>query len=193
MAKQQQPIVFDKKLLLEVFSKIDKELEQKSNLYLIGGAAASIAYNSKSGTIDIDLWKKESLIEEAYKKVIKKHPHLKLPFGPAKVNIDSNKMLKRFLGLSEPKFKYLKIYVPDPEDLFLLKAQRADEKDIEDLSQLHKKQHLKPEIIFKRFKEDLLPLNYGSNERLTDHYLFAVASVFGEKIADHQHALLKKT
>lgn len=177
-------MIFNRETLLDFFNKLDKELIQPVELYVIGGAAASIAFNAKEGTRDIDTWLKEEKITEAYNKVVSKFEHLNIPLNPAHVHIKSPNIRKRFCLFEKEKYKNLKLFFPEAEDLFLLKAQRADEKDIFDLKALHKKNNCKPDLILKRFKNDILPQNYGSNDLLKIRYLMTIAEVFGENIAE---------
>lgn len=177
-------MIFNRKTLLEFFKELDKELKQSVKLFVIGGSAASIAFNSKEGTTDIDTWSKEEKITEAYNKVISKFEHLKIPLGPAHVHIKSPKIRERFFLFEEVKYKKLKLFFPEAEDLFLLKAQRSDEKDTADLKALNERKKCKPDLILKRFKDDVLPHNYGHDKMLKIRYLVAVAKVFGEDIAE---------
>jgi len=184
-------LIFDKKRLQEFLRKLDSEINQNIKLYIIGGAAATLAYDSKQGTVDIDTWGEDKNLQAAYLKVIKKHPRLKLPFGPAKVHIQSVAMLNRFVLYEKIVLRNLMIKVPLPEDLFLLKAQRADEKDIFDLIELHKKMLLDPQKILKWFKADVLPHNPGNDDSLINNYLFCVAKVFGQPTAKTHTAKIK--
>src|SRR5690606_4155247 len=184
-------LIFNRDLLIELLQRIDKELEASAKLYIIGGSAACLAYDSKLGTKDIDTWEKEQNIENAYKKVIKKFPHLKIPLNPACVNINSPEMQNRFLPYEITGLKNLKVFVPEPEDLFLLKAQRADEKDLEDLAQLASQQKLNEKTLLQRFSQELLPLYFGDNEVLKNNYLICIEEIFGEVIADKHFKKLK--
>lgn len=177
-------MIFNREALLEFFNALDNELKEPVELFVIGGSAASIAFNSKDGTTDIDTWSKEEKITTAYETVVFKFKHLKIPLGPAYVQIKSPQIRERFFLFEEVKYKNLKLFFPEPEDLFLLKAQRADEKDTVDLQALHEIKKCNPNLILKRFKEDVLPHNYGSDNMLKIRYLVTVAKVFGENIAE---------
>jgi len=185
-------LIFDKGQLEEFLKKLDNELTTKVELNVIGGAAATLMYDSKAGTRDIDTWGTVRALQEAYQRVIKKYPELKLPFGPSNVHIQSSAMLKRFVLYEKLDLSKLKIKVPLPEDLFLLKAQRADEKDVDDLIELHKKVALDQEKILNWFKTDLLPLNGGNDVLLIEKYLFCIDLVFGSTTArKHEKSLPK--
>ena len=45
---------FNRELILKLLIEIDKQLTLKASIHIIGGSAASLAYNSKDGTKDID-------------------------------------------------------------------------------------------------------------------------------------------
>lgn len=176
-------MIFNRELILKLLREIDKQLSKKAALYVIGGSAANLAYDSKDGTKDIDTWNKEKAIEEAYQVVIKKFPQLKIPLGPANVQISSPEMHARFKPLKDEAFDKLSVLIPEAEDLFLMKAQRAGSKDLEDLDNLHKNVKLNSKIILERFKNEILPLNAGDDELLKDRFLSCVDRVFGEKTA----------
>ena len=183
-------MVFNKEALQNFIVKLDQEITEKSSLYLIGGASAILAYNAKSGTQDIDLWDSTKDLQQASQRVAKKFPHLKIHFGPAYVHIKSENMLKRFVQLKTLKLSKIKLMVPDPEDLFLLKAQRSDEKDLADLVSLKTTVKIKENTLLKRFKEDVLPLNYANDDILITNYLVAIEKVFGGEVCErHQKTL----
>lgn len=62
---EQTEVIFDKEKLLDFFVKLDQELNEKIPLYIIGGAAATIAYDSKHGIKDIDTWESEVRVDTA--------------------------------------------------------------------------------------------------------------------------------
>lgn len=186
-------LIYNRDVLIELLQKIDKELASPAKLYVIGGSAACLAYDSKIGTKDIDTWNRDQTIEDAYHEVIKKFPRLKIPIGPAYVNIRSPEMLKRFKLYNIVGLVKLKVFVPTVEDLFLLKAQRAVEKDIVDLKELAKKQTLSEKILIRRFLNELLPQYFANDQILKDNYLVCVEEVFGEDIAEKHSLNIQKT
>lgn len=103
------------------------------------------------------------------------------------MHIQSSSIFNRFVLYTELKLSKLIIRVPEPEDLFLLKAQRGDEKDIRDLIELDQNRKLDEELIFKRFKIDILPFSYANDSFLIDNYLFCIDKVFGTKVAKKHH------
>jgi len=178
-------MTFNKDALLKLLDMIDEELEKKAKIHIIGGSALTIAFGSKKGTKDIDTWENEENIKKAHRAVLNKHPEIKIPLAPAYVHIHSNEMKARFKKYDKQSFKKLTIYIPEPEDLFLLKAQRADEKDLQDLIDLNKVSSLSDELILNRFREELLPQNPGSDEDLLIKYLTTIEKIFGDKAAEN--------
>lgn len=179
-------------MLISLLEKIDIELEREAKLYIIGGSAACLAYNAKNATKDIDTWNIEKAIENAYEIVIKKYPELKIPLSPVHVHIDSPEMLSRFRVYKIVNLKKLVVLMPEAEDLFLMKAQRADEKDLVDLVNLSKLKKINSDFLLHRFKNELLPLNAGNDELLIENYLVCIERVFGERVAElHQKTCLK--
>lgn len=174
-------LIFNRNELIKFLELLDKELQCQASLYIIGGSAACIAFDSKHATKDIDTWKKEKAVDDAYDQVIKKNPRLKVPLAPALIQINSPKMQARFVKYKDTHFDKLNIYVPEAEDLFLMKAQRADEKDLFDLEELSKKVKLSPLLILDRFRKEILPLHAGSDELLIDRYLICIERVFGDR------------
>lgn len=180
--------VFDRTSLEQYLGKLAAELDTKTTIYIIGGASAILAYDTKTATLDIDLWETSKALQAAHSMVIKKFPHLRIHLGPAHVHIQSNEMLKRFSPLTTLNFPKLKIMVPTPEDLFLLKAQRADEKDLNDLINLHRKQQLNEKLLIERFLGDVLPLNYSNDEFLVTNYLLCIERVFDSETGEAHQA-----
>lgn len=186
-------LIYNRDILIELLQKIEEELASSAKLYVIGGSAACLAYDSKAGTKDIDTWNKEQKVNEAYSKVINKFPKLKIPIGPANVNIRSPEMLERFKLYKIDGLEKLQIFIPTVEDLFLLKAQRAVEKDITDLKELYKKNPLSEKLLLERFLYELLPLYYGNDQVLKDNYLVCIEEVLGEEIAQEHSLKIQQT
>ena len=92
-------------------------------------------------------------------------------------------MYARFRPLDDHHCEKLKIFIHEAEDLFLMKAQRAGSKDLEDLENLAKKVKLDAQLILERFKKEILPLNACDDELLKDRFLSCIDKVFGEKVA----------
>ena len=183
-------LIYDRQALIDFLHKIDDELYREAKIYIVGGSAACLAYDSKDGTKDIDTWMQEKAIEEAYVKVLKNNPNFRIHLGPIGVQISCPKMQSRFYEYTDEKFKKLKIFIPEAEDLFLMKAQRAEEKDLVDLENLNEQLTLDSKAILARFKNELLPQYFGNDELLKDNYLTCVERVFGEDEAEiHEQAL----
>lgn len=184
-------MVFNREELLNFLVELDLELEVPTDIYIIGGSAAAIAYSAKKATTDIDTWSYNKVLFKAYKKLIQKSEMKKIPLAPVYVQIKSEKMKERFFKFNELKLTNLRVFVPDPEDLFLLKAQRASEKDVDDLKNLNDIKTLNPELILERFKSELLPQNPGNDNLLIASYLYCINVVFGSKV-EHEHSRILK-
>jgi hypothetical protein len=140
--------------IFEVFEKLDKKLNRKTNIYLIGGAV--LLYNNlKVGTKDIDivvlkkddfdlfnsiLLKSEFIIE----KPTKDYSHMKLDKILVKENyrIDIfNKIVCGKLSLSESmikraklikNYKHIDLFACSNEDVFVFKSITERDGDVDD-------------------------------------------------------------
>ncbi|MEZ4753551.1 MAG: DUF6036 family nucleotidyltransferase [Bdellovibrionota bacterium] len=183
-------MIYTKKDLEKFLIALDKEVESKHKIVVIGGAAATLHYNSKQGTIDIDTYNSIANLKTAYERTIKKFPDLKIPLSaavPAQGPVNLNDRLEKY---SNSLIKNLEILIPEAHDWVLLKTSRCEEKDLADIKELSEVRNIDPSILQERFANEMLPQNPGNDELLISAYLYMISVVFGEQIAtQHQKSL----
>ena len=185
-------MIYTKQELEEFLIALDSELRTQHRIIIIGGAAATLHYQSKSGTVDIDTYNSIEALRDAYHRTKRRHPSLQIPFnaaGPAQGPIEMESRLEAYDTLP---LEHLQIMVPEVHDWVLLKAVRCDEKDIADIVNLSKYRSLNEATLKRIFAEEMLPYNPASDEKLIDGYLYVISVLFGEEVADKHHASLQK-
>ena len=180
-------MIYTKQNIEEFLIALDSELDSKQEIIVIGGAAATLHYNSKEDTIDIDTYNSIESLKEAYRKVVEKLPNLKIPLSAAAPVFGPVNITERLEESSEVPLENLKIFVPEVHDWILLKTARSDEKDITDIKDVASLKEIDHLILKERFKTEMLPYNPGNDELLVSAYLYMISILFSEAVAkEHQ-------
>jgi hypothetical protein len=125
--------------LKDIDSRFDGEnLKAKIALYVLGGAAAVIAYGSKRGTTDIDAWLEDTRIRTKLQNLAgegtdlaKKH---QIYFQPANMTImliEEPEWRERSIEILKSKLKHFTVMAASKEDLILSKLSRYNDRDRE--------------------------------------------------------------
>ncbi len=131
--------------LFEFLKEIDasfagENLPAKIALYVLGGAAAVIAYGMKRGTTDIDAWVADGRIRSKLEKLAgegtplaKKHQIYFQPANTTLMLIAEPEWQERSVEILKGRLKHLRILAMGKEDLILSKLSRYNDRDREDI------------------------------------------------------------
>lgn len=127
--------------LRDIDSRFDGEnLKHKITLYVLGGAAAVIAYGSRRGTEDIDAWLEDKRLSEKLRKLAgkdsdlaKKHAVYFQPANTSLMLIEEPEWRDRSVEILKGRLKHFKIMAVGKEDLILSKLSRYNDRDREDI------------------------------------------------------------
>ena len=165
-----------------LLAAIDQRLTKPASLIIIGGAAAVLAYHASRTTVDIDTACSIQDLEKAYKKA-KEETKLYIPLGPAGVFDPPYNYEDRLQKLPALMLRQLAIFVPELHDLILMKTMRGDERDLEAILELGKKNEVSGKILMTRFKLEMTQA-IGRPEDIRLKFLATYATLFGEKEAE---------
>ncbi|MES2769422.1 MAG: DUF6036 family nucleotidyltransferase [Bdellovibrionota bacterium] len=175
--------MFNKKILDQIIIEADKNLTQKTDLILIGGAAVVVKYLSPRATIDVDTYATISReLEVAWEKAEQK-VGFQVPLSTSTVAEGPHGMEDRFVQYRELSLKYLNILVPDPSDIVLMKIPRCFGKDRDDIKHLIHHNKISNKNLLNRFLTEMNHIT-GDRDTLISDYLLVIEENYGAKIAD---------
>jgi len=181
---------FSKDEILTFLSAVDVELNKKTKVILIGGAAAILAFGSSRSSIDIDTFNKIDHLEKAIQKAAKK-TGLKIEFSHSSVVFAPENFEKRLVAYIGLKFKYLDIWIPESHDFVMMKIARLLTRDLEDIIDTHKKYPLDANKLLNLFQKEMS--HYVGNKKMFEaNYLHTIETLFGTKTYKSHMSKIKK-
>jgi len=166
--------------LRRFLAAMDRALERRAEVVVIGGAAAALAYGVAGGTRDIDTWTRvgEDLATAAQR--ARQATGLAVPFARSGV-ADGPHDLEARLERTLPRWRRLKVMVPEKHDLVLMKVLRGDEHDLEAVEAIHQRSPLDLSILVKRYREEM-GATIIDPRRLRGQFLTMVERLFPEDV-----------
>lgn len=177
-------MIYTRSNIVDFLRALDDEISHRIDLIIIGGASLSLAYNFTNTTNDIDLYNRMTIeLGDAVERA-RSRTQIAIPVSTTHIRAEILNMEQRlFTPAGLHGFKRLLILIPEKHDLALMKAARNEPKDVQDIEGLHAKDPLDPEILFNRFKNEVLAYNAGSDRFAKDKFLEMIESLFGEQMA----------
>ncbi len=159
-------------------NELDSQLSFKDPypLYLIGGAAITLAFDPQNRTADLDLIDPpEAIIKEGGidSALAKKYRVYISPL--AEINFSVPTDWRYQCKPAALNLKNLEILIPSLEDIVLGKIARLEPRDFEDILALHEKNLLDPKKLLKRLEEnkkELKEMSYRHNAKLFFQEIF---------------------
>ncbi len=184
--------MFNKKILDQLIIETDKNLSKLTDLVLIGGTALVVKYQSPRATLDVDTYSKITKeLQEAWKKA-EKTVGVKVPLSQSTIAEGPYEMETRFTLYRDLKLKNLKIFVPEPADIILMKVPRFVGKDRDDIKHLIKEYNIPHKALLKRFLDEMGHV-IGDRNTLVSYYVLAIEENYGKDIADaHEKSINSK-
>ncbi len=153
-----------------------------SEIILIGGSAAALAYSVVDTTQDIDSWNNVDRVKEAYEKA-KVSTGLYIPFGKVSVSDGPYNFEDRLIDFEPESFKNLHVKVPEVIDLILMKTVRAYEHDLNAIEQMIKTQNVHLGDLVERYIAEMGSVVIVTKAGLDLHFLAMIGRCYGEKAA----------
>jgi hypothetical protein len=162
---------------IERFLKaVDQHVGMEFTLILIGGTAAALAYQATGFTKDIDTANDVSPIQAACE-AARESTGLEIPLEKAGVEDGPHEYEARLERYEIKGLKKLTLYVPEKHDLALMKIMRANENDLETISEMKKNVGLEFEILLERFCNEMKHV-HGDPGILRLNFFAAVEKAF---------------
>lgn len=140
----------------------DKNLSTPADIVLIGGTALVVKYLSPRATMDVDTYSKVSQeLQEAWKKA-EKAVGVRVALSQSSIVEGPYEMEDRFTLYQDLKLKKLKIFVPDPVDIVLMKIPRFVGKDRDDIKFLIINYKIPQKTLLNRFINEMWTCNWKS-------------------------------
>lgn len=158
--------------ILSFLKDLDKQITPSIpfELYLIGGAAITLAYDHQNRTADLDLIDPPEILSETGNELSSlARKHRVYISSLAEINFSVPKDWKSKCHLVKLPLKNIRLKVPCVEDLVLGKMARMEPKDFEDIFALAALKILDPEKLLLRLNDNLKKLKnevYRNNARL---------------------------
>lgn len=173
---------FDRAQLVAFIRAIDRNLAERVEVVVIGGAAAMVAYDANVTTADVDVFTvvtgaPGALLAAAA--LARQQTGLGVNVGAAAVAdlpYDYQRRLKPIRGL---KLNNLTILVPDKYDLVLSKTMRGYPHDIEAVEGISKRHHLAKKTLVERFEKELMNVAVADPRRIALNVVMVVARLYG--------------
>lgn len=170
--------------LIKFLIACDLEMKSQMRILIIGGASLTLAYNFSNTTVDVDLLTQVSNELKEAIEIAKAKTNIDIKVSTTGVYADIMNMENRLVFPRDlAGLKRLQICVPEKHDLALMKCARSEARDIEDIRGLNRIEGLDPQILFSRFKNELLPLNSGDDKLLKDRFLDMIDTLFDSELA----------
>lgn len=163
--------------------EIDVHLNAPSEIILIGGAAALLAYKATRLTHDIDILNDVDEVESAYEKA-KEETGLDIPFSKAAVAETPYKYDERLTTYDDIPLANLIVRIPEIHDLILMKTIRSDQHDLEVIEEIAQKNLVDKEILIHRFETEMGHV-IANPARLRINFAAVLARCFGEDVAEN--------
>lgn len=170
--------------IVRFLKKLDQSLSAKQiiDLYLIGGAAITLAYDNQNRTSDLDFIEPPEVIINMGSEKSDLAKQFKVYVSAlAEINFSAPADWKEKCHLIKLGLKSIKIHIPCVEDIVLGKIARLEPKDFEDIIALYEKKVLDPRKLCERLKENKKELRehgYRNNTKLLFKEIFGLNLVF---------------
>lgn len=170
----------DAESLTAFFRAVDARLDEALGIVVIGGSALLIAHGSSHVTTDIDLFEAPAECVEFLRRVA--------------AETDTDISVEN-AGVADAPYEYadrleevdlgldhLQVLVPEAHDLAIMKALRANENDLQALSEIHERKPFDLDTLVERFWEARHAT--GDASRLRGNFLATIDRLFGSDTGD---------
>lgn len=173
---------FDRAELLSFVRAIDRNLEGKVEVWVIGGAAAAIEHGASKRTADIDVIHASASLDSALEAAVLETglPVVVSGVGIAIMPDGFESRMRRARGLH---LSNLILMIPEKYDLVLSKIAADRPHDLDVVEEIHREHRLSLATLTKRFEEEVWKVSASSERSLALSFVVAVSRLFGFKEA----------
>lgn len=174
---------FEAAQLTRFLQAVDRNLQGPTELVVIGGTAALLAYGARRTTMDIDT--AHPCQPELYEavKAARRETGLEIPIEYPGVEDPPFAYEARLQPVPIPGLERLTIRVPEKHDLVLMKTVRGQESDLQVAEEIHRNDPLDLDVLIERWRLEM-PQAIGDRRRLDGNFLVLVERLFGEEGAE---------
>lgn len=173
---------FGRAQLVAFVRAIDRHLESRASILIVGGAAAAVAYHSDVNTSDIDVFNVVAGSSEAILKAggeARIQTGLGIAIGGAAVAELPYNFEERIRPVRGLTLKRLTLLVPEKYDLVLSKTLRAYPHDIDAIAGIHRRHRLSRKTLVHRFETELVKVATGDPTKIRLNMAMVVARLYG--------------
>lgn len=180
---------YTEKQIIEFLKAIDRNLDSKQEIIIIGGTAATLAYKFKEATQDIDTANSIDRIKTAIENAAKA-TGLEIPVSKSGVFDAPFDYESRLVSYAPQLFTNLIVKVPEAIDLILMKTMRLEAHDLSAIRQIIKDKSVSAEQLLSRFESEMGEV---TKERSASEFNFLVMieDCFGENLRAHCETVLR--
>lgn len=161
---------------------MDEFLSETTEVIIIGGTAAALAYKVSRFTTDVDIfYARAERLKEAHLKAQDKLK-IEIPLEQAAVADGPYNFEDRLCDV-DLKLKFLKVRVPEIHDLILMKTMRSYAHDLDAIREMAEKNTLDLSVFRDRFLNEMTHV-IGENSRIQINFLAMIETAFGEKAVE---------
>jgi hypothetical protein len=168
---------------------LDKNLDQPSELWIIGGSAAALGYGVQTATKDIDILPRKHSLTNAIK-AAREATGLNIPVQEVGIYEAPQNFEDRAKEIPIEGLKHLVVKVPEKHDLVLMKMIRGEDPDLavaEEISRLH---GLDKDILIGRYLDEM-DAAIGQRSMLDLSCEALISRVFGDVAAKEASERIK--
>lgn len=168
---------FDEDSLITFFKIVDRNLSCEATLKIIGGTAA-IIYKSQSQTKDIDTSNEITAEVKAAVEIANKETGFNIPVTQSSVYDGPYDWEDRTQQWNKSAFTLLKIYIPNPVDLILMKTVRGYANDIQTCKSLVSNHKIEYQSLINSFKE--MKHTIGEQRKLQQNFIAVIEACYSD-------------
>lgn len=175
-------IDFDRSELLTFLRALDRHLDERTTLVVVGGAAASVEYRAETRTSDVDVMEMREgseidlarAVEEACRQTglaidVDAATITELPYGYE----------ERLRPVRGQRLAKLQIWVPEKYDLALSKMLRGYPHDLDAVEGMHGHHPLSKTTLVTRFEEELMNIATADRRKICLNVAMLAARLYG--------------
>ncbi len=166
---------------------VDKALERRVTIIVIGGGAAALKYRIDDPTTDIDTFNSLGADLRRAIEAAREATGLPMPFEQSRVADGPYGFEDRLLR-ALPSLMRLTVLVPERHDLALMKTVRGDQADFAKLQAIHERTPFDLSVLLQRYEAEMSHVVIDPR-RLRGNFLALVESLFPEAAALVKRAL----
>lgn len=168
--------------IVEFLKAIDRNLNSKQELVIIGGTAAALAYKFKGATQDIDTANSVEKLRSAIKRAVNE-TGFDIPVSRSGVFDAPYEYESRLIPYGVKHFKNLSVKVPEAIDLIMMKMMRLEAHDLSAIKQIIAEKSVTADKLLKRFNSEMDHVIKARSD-IEFNFLAMIEDCFGETAKD---------